>query len=150
MLTSVSVNVSADLKMQKDYSDVRIERAAQFLQPPARWEVIRDKGVFLQHQSGQDSHRAVGQQPAIAVDNLDGGRRTHRYCSRDESLRREHQPVKALRGVCEGVGGAEGRTGGGDGAAEVGPVARIQVGTVLQLIPGSSLRAPSKIQRGFG
>jgi hypothetical protein len=46
MLTSVSVNVSADLKMQKDYSDVRIERAAQFLQPPARWEVIRDKGVF--------------------------------------------------------------------------------------------------------
>jgi hypothetical protein len=59
-----------------------------------------------------------------------------------KSLRRERQPVKSLRGVGEGVGGAERRSGGGDGAAQAGPVARTQVRSVLQLIPGSRLLAP--------
>ena len=60
-----------------------------------------------------------------------------------ESLRREHQPVKPSRGVRDGVYDAERRSGGGDGAAQVGPVARTQVRIPLQLIRPSSLRAPS-------
>jgi hypothetical protein len=54
--------------MQMDSSEVDIEMAAQFGQPPARWEVRRDKGVFLQRQSVRDLYRAVCHQPAIAAE----------------------------------------------------------------------------------
>src|SRR5579863_8909001 len=57
-------------------------------------------------------------------------------------LPRKDQSVKPLRAVGEGVGGAERRAGGGDGASQVGPVARAQVGIVLQLICRSNFRAP--------
>jgi predicted neuraminidase len=46
-----------------------------------------------------------------------------------------------LRAVRKGVGGVERRSGGGDGAAQVGPGAPTQVGIVLQLIRPSCLGA---------
>jgi hypothetical protein len=63
-----------------------------------------------------------------------------------ESLRQEHQPIKALRAVSNDVCCAESRSGCGEGVAKVSPVARTQVGIALQLIRPSGLRAPSQTQ----
>jgi len=109
--------------MQLDSWGWRVERAALLPQPPMKCEVKWDNGVFLQYQSERNLHRAVGHQAAIAAEKLDGGRRTLKCCSRNESLRREDQTVKPLRAGGDGVGGAQRRSGGGGGAAQVGPVA---------------------------
>src|ERR1700722_4824394 len=72
MLTPVSVNVSAGLKMKLDSSEVDAEKEAWFRQAAARGKIRRGKGGFLQQQSGRDLYRAVRHQLAIAAEKLDG------------------------------------------------------------------------------
>jgi len=81
---------------------------------------------------------------------LNSPRQASTFISLGESSLQEHQPVKPLRGVGDGVGGAERGSGGGDGAVQVDPVAGTQIGITLQLIPPASLRAPSQTQRAVG
>lgn len=57
---------------------------------------------------------------------------------------------KRCGAVGAGVVGAERRSGGGDGAAQPRPVARTQVGIVLQLIRPSNLYGPSQTKHAAG
>ena len=73
-----------------------------------------------------------------------------KHIRRLASLRREQQSVKSLRAVRDGVCGAERRSTGGGGAAQVNPIAQTQVGIVLQLIHPSGLSAPTQTKPAVG